>query len=187
MWMCGHVEVGTTSDPSSDIFCGPRLLSEPETSLTAAYIQGLANSKKIAGLDVHSYGQKILRNYGYTMADSRDEARIRPVGEAMAHRASKVHATKYVSEKSAALYPTGGGMDDWFYAFGGMSLSCSVMPPPLMSSCPMHYSVLVGMHGFTIELRDDGRTGFLLPAKYIRPTGDELIEIVKAVMLGLMS
>ena len=150
--------IGTSTDPASDIYCGTSAESEPEVRNMAKYV--LALPDRVAGLDVHSYGQKILRNYGYTRADTKDEERVRPIGEHMAALASKKHRKTYASEKSAALYPTGGGLDDWFY-------------------------VKAGMLGFTIELRDDGTYGFLLPAAQIRQTGDELVEVVKALLLRL--
>lgn len=87
--------------------------------MTAHYIRSLPQPVKLAGLDVHSYGQKILRNYGYTMDDCKDEALGKALGDGMARKASAIHGATYESEKSAALYPTGGGMDDWFYMLGG--------------------------------------------------------------------
>lgn len=46
--------------------------------------------------------------------------------------------TTYTSQKSAGLYPVSGGFDDWM-------------------------TVEAGTWGFTIELRDRGMYGFLLP------------------------
>lgn len=37
------------------------------------------------------------------------------------------------------------------------------------------------MPGFTIELRDHGEFGFVLPAEYIIPTGEELLAGVLAL------
>jgi hypothetical protein len=148
--------IGTSSNPFSDIYCGSGPESEPEVQNVVNYILNLDN--KIAGLDVHSFGQKILRNYGYTMDDTPDEGDLKPIGDYMATRASKIYGVGYLSQKSAALYPTGGGMDDWFY-------------------------LRAGIHGFTIELRDTGAYGFDLPPNQIKQTGDELIEIVKALLL----
>jgi len=51
-------------------------------------------------------------------------------------------------KKSAQLYFTDGTASDWFYK--------------------------IGIYGaFTVELRDTGRFGFILPPDQIIPTGDE--------------
>lgn len=150
--------IGTTRDPDSDIYCGSSAESEPEVKNMAKYVLSLPN--RIAGLDVHSYGQKVLRNYGYTMADTKDEAHVSPIGNNMAAMATRKYQITYHSQKSAALYPTGGGLDDWFY-------------------------IKAGMYGFTVELRDDGTYGFILPAAQIRQTGEELVEIIKGLLSRL--
>jgi murein tripeptide amidase MpaA len=150
--------IGASQNPISDIYCGRGPESEPEVKNVVRYIMSLNN--RAAGLDVHSYGQKVLRNYGYTMADTADEELLRPISDSMAAKASGVHGSSYGSQKSAALYPTGGGMDDWFY-------------------------LRAGIHGFTIELRDTGRYGFELPPNQIIQTGDELAEIVKSLLSNL--
>lgn len=41
-------------------------------------------------------------------------------------------------------------------------------------------------YSYTIELPDKGRYGFALPAKYIKPTGKDAMEIVKAVVDQLL-
>ena len=150
--------IGASQNPFSDIYCGSGPESEPEVKNVVKYVLNLNN--RVAGLDVHSYGQKVLRNYGYTMADTADEESLRPTSDFMAAKASKAHGINYIAQKSAALYPTGGGMDDWFY-------------------------LGAGIHGFTIELRDSGIFGFELPPDQIKQTGDELAEIVKALLLRL--
>ena len=42
------------------------------------------------------------------------------------------------------------------------------------------------MPGFTIELRDHGEYGFLLPAKFIIPTGKELLAAVKTLGIEIL-
>lgn len=53
-----------------------------------------------------------------------------------------------VGPSAALLYPAAGGSDDWAKSIG------------------IKYS-------YTIELRDKGRYGFVLPAQYIEPTAKE--------------
>lgn len=62
-------------------------------------------------------------------------------------------STSYRSLLGTDLYITTSAHDDWFYDKADML-------------------------GFTIELRDGGRHGFLLPRQQIRPTGMELTEAI---------
>jgi hypothetical protein len=69
----------------------------------------------------------------------------------VARRINKVGSSDYTSERSGELYPTEGSMDDWIYD------TTKAM-------------------GMTWEMQDKGTFGFLLPARYILPTGKELFE-----------
>lgn len=162
MWVRGrrrgklsnNIFVGTSTDPTSVIYRGPFAGSEPEVNQTAKYILSL--SGLAAGLDIHSYGQLILRNYGYTTQPCPDEARFANIGDTIAQKMNAVYGTNYVSQRSGDFYPTMGAMDDWFY------LSAKVL-------------------GMTIELRDQGTYGFLLPPSQIIPTGQELAKGILAL------
>lgn len=61
-----------------------------------------------------------------------------------------------VGPSAALLYPAAGGSDDWGKSIG------------------IKYS-------YTIELRDRGRYGFVLPANFIVPTGKEARAFVHTV------
>jgi len=66
-----------------------------------------------------------------------------------------VHRVRYSSETGADLYLASGGADDWGYMKG--------KTPPSKD----------GYLSYTIELRDTGRSGFILPPAQIIPTGEE--------------
>lgn len=55
------------------------------------------------------------------------------------------------------LYPASGGSDDW--AKGTMKMK----------------------YTYTIELRDNGRYGFVLPASYIVPTAKEALAALRVI------
>lgn len=55
------------------------------------------------------------------------------------------------------LYPASGASDDW--AKGELNIK----------------------YTYTIEMRDAGKTGFILPSVQIEPAGREAMEIVKVV------
>lgn len=73
------------------------------------------------------------------------------IGDRIAHNMGSIHGTEYISQRSGELYPAMGAMDDWVYE--------------------REHAM-----GMTFELRDKGRYGFLLPAKFIVPVGEELLE-----------
>lgn len=142
--------------PNSEVYPGTGPASEPEVAVTAAYIY--ANRSKImAGVDVHTYGEVVLRNYGWTTKPCPDEPRFKRYGDAMAKAAQQVAKEHYSSELSAGLYPTSGSLDDWFY-------------------------MKAGFPGFTFEMRDDGTFGFVTPSSYIVPNGQELVQAILALI-----
>lgn len=61
-----------------------------------------------------------------------------------------------VGPSAGLLYPAAGGSDDWAKSIG------------------IKYS-------YTVELRDKGRHGFVLPAQYIIPTGKEAKAFIETV------
>lgn len=69
----------------------------------------------------------------------------------MSNAILQVHGKKYVSEKSIGLYPTTGSADDWFYSDSANELNGKYRSA-----------------AYTIELRDTGSYGFLLPPYEVR-------------------
>lgn len=134
-------------------FRGPSAASEPEVAGTIQYMTGAANMNLICAFDVHSYGQFVLRPPGYINEPNASEFANKMLGDAVAMSMSSLHDVKYKSQLSAGLYPTFGGMDDWLHE---------------TFDCP----------AFTVELRDNGRFGFLLPADQIEATSEELFSAV---------
>lgn len=62
-----------------------------------------------------------------------------------------------VGPSGNTLYPASGGSDDW--ARGEMNIK----------------------YAYTVELRDSGRHGFVLPASQIQPSGEESLLFIDAV------
>lgn len=58
--------------------------------------------------------------------------------------------------------PAAGGSEDWTYGELGVKYS------------------------FSVELRDEGRYGFLLPPEQIIPTGEETFEGLKALVKAMV-
>ncbi|XP_065196663.1 carboxypeptidase B-like [Sycon ciliatum] len=151
-------EGGSSSNPCSETYHGPGPASEPETQNTQNYFR--ENFPIVGAIDWHSYSQLILRPWGYTSQDSPDESRLSSLGSTMRSLILSVHGMSYTSQKSIGLYPTSGTASDWFYDYEANEGN------PFRAA------------GYTVELRDTGRYGFLLPPTEIIPTGQEMIPAV---------
>lgn len=153
-------EGGSSSNPCSDTYHGPYAESEPETMVVTRFFR--ENGPIIGAIDWHSYSQLILRPYGWTDQDSPDEPMLKELGDLMSDRAYAVHEKRYISQKSIGLYPTTGTASDWFYGEDATSSNGGYRAA-----------------SFTIELRDTGAYGFLLPPDQIIPNGQEMVAAVQ--------
>jgi len=141
---------GSSGTPSSDTYRGTAPFSEPETKAVLDWISFTQKTLVLIGaIDFHSYSQLILRPYGWTYENSPDEAVLNAMGAGMATAIKESFGKVYVNQKAIGLYPASGTAEDWFYSVG------------------IRFS-------YTIELRDTGLYGFLLPADQILPTAKEI-------------
>lgn len=116
--------VGASPYPSSESYRGPSVASEPETSALQAYVAAIPNL--VAGIDLHSYGQLILRPFGYKQQDHPNEQQNRALGDGMRDTILNFSGTKYASLKSVGLYPASGAFDDWLTSQGTIGLTMEV-------------------------------------------------------------
>ncbi|KAF2368759.1 Peptidase M14 carboxypeptidase A [Trinorchestia longiramus] len=149
-----HGGKGSSSNHCSEIYRGPTAFSEPESQAVRTAVESVKDRLK-AYLTVHSYGQMILHPWGYDNEIHPDSDQMAIMGEGMSNAIRSVNGQKYVVGGAAeVLYPAAGGSDDW------------------VSSLGVPYS-------FTLELRDTGSKGFILPASQILPTVKETWAGVK--------
>jgi len=161
-WDDHWCQTGASKVPSSDTYCGTGPFSEPETKAVSNYMESLDQYGNIlAAIDFHAYGQLLLRPYGWTLANSPDNAVHKIIGDSMAIEIKKKSGLVYSSSKAAELYITTGSADDWAYQIGVWA-------------------------SYTIELRDTGRYGFVLPVSQIVPTGDEIWQAMKYFIIAVM-
>lgn len=90
---------------------------------------------------------------GWTDEDAPDEDQLRELGAELSAVIFDTRGERYTNQKSIGLYPTTGSADDWMYSddaneFNGDYRAAS----------------------YTIELRDTGYYGFLLPPQYVSLT-----------------
>ncbi|CAD7091291.1 unnamed protein product [Hermetia illucens] len=150
---------GTSSNPCSEVYRGKGAFSEPETAAVQNFITSQRKGDYFkAFLTFHSYGQYILYPWGYSKAITPDNNDMKLAGtQAATAIRNGSGATYQVGPAAILLYPAAGGSDDW--AKGTMGIKYS----------------------FTVELRDTGRYGFILPASYIEQSGQEAFNFVDAM------
>lgn len=144
-----------------EVYSGSRPLSEPETIALTNFI--LANRNRIKlYLSLHSYSQLFLLPWGYTTEHSNDYEDLKSMSEKAATALKRIHNTNYtIGTPGEILYQASGGSFDWAKGVAGIK-----------------YSI-------TMELRDTGSFGFLLPAQQIKPTGQETWAAVKEMVKEL--
>jgi len=147
---------GSSSTPTSDTYRGTAAFSEPESLAISNYITSFNLQDNILGaIDFHSYSQLVLRPYGWTSANSPDEKALKIIGDGISYEISRNSGKAYTSQKSIDLYVTTGTASDWYYGAEGIWAA------------------------YTIELRDTGQYGFVLPPAQIVPTGEEIWASMK--------
>ncbi|XP_042541578.1 carboxypeptidase B2, partial [Dipodomys spectabilis] len=150
-------EKGASSFSCSETYCGLYPESEPEVKAVADFLRTNINHIK-AYISMHSYSQQILFPYSYSSSKSKDHEELSLVASEAVRAIETINKNiKYTHGRGAeTLYLAPGGSDDWIYDLG------------------IKYS-------FTIELRDKGRYGFLLPERFIKPTCIEALAAVSKI------
>ncbi len=133
---------GSSGTRSSDTYRGASAASEPETSSYISFMNSL-NLKAV--IDYHSYSQLILYPWAYTTSpmNAADVARHDSAGQAMRSGILSAGLLPFtVGQTSTTLYLASGSTKD-------------------------HWKATKDATSFTVELRDTGQTGFLLPEAQI--------------------
>uniref|UniRef100_A0A8C4UAZ9 Carboxypeptidase B2 n=1 Tax=Falco tinnunculus TaxID=100819 RepID=A0A8C4UAZ9_FALTI len=150
---CGE---GASPYECHQIYCGPYPESEPEVKAVARFIRDHKDIIK-AYITMHSYSQLVLFPYSYTMDKSKDHDELESLAKKAATAIKRTTMKTYkLGAGAQTIYLAPGGSDDWAYDLG------------------IKYS-------FTIELRDTGTYGFLLPPHEIKPTCLEALSAVKEI------
>merc|ERR1712012_53092 len=156
-------ETGVSSNPCTEIFPGEQPFSEIETSNIRDFVKTL-DPVPVLSQCFHSYSQLWLWPYGYDYGaypENREELEQLSIDACDA--LFQVHGTVFDPINSADLYPASGAADDWYKG------------------------VLGSRFAFTVELRDTGRYGFVLPKEQIIPSGEELWAAMEVVIAKLLS
>ncbi|TDG53122.1 hypothetical protein AWZ03_000665 [Drosophila navojoa] len=150
-WM----EAGASADPCSQHYAGPFPESDPEISQLTSYINNSIPEGIIKiYISVHSYSQLVLSPWGHTAEEFPPHyPQMMGVAKGFADAVFRRYGTPYNYGSSAAtLYEVSGAGKDWAYGVKNITIP------------------------FTLELRDRGEFGFLLPPEYILPVARETTE-----------
>ena len=133
--------------------------TEPETMNAINYFR--ENGPILGAIEWDSNHQRILRPWCWTAKDSPDEPSLKELGDMMSAVASSVHGIIYTSEKAADAFNASGTAQDWFYSTNASRTNSGYRAA-----------------AYTVELRNDGGYGFLIPPDQIIPAGQEMVQMV---------
>ncbi|XP_037958089.1 zinc carboxypeptidase-like [Teleopsis dalmanni] len=151
---------GASDDPCASDYAGPYPFSEPEIKGLTDFISGIKSKINIL-LAFHSYSQVLLSPYGHSeeeLPPNYDD--LMSVAKAYVDAvAGTSYATNYEYGTSAGvLYTASGTTIDWAYNEQDIKLT------------------------YTIEFRDLGRYGFVLPPVNIIPNAEETLNGILALV-----
>ncbi len=132
---------GASTVTSDDTYRGPFAFSEPESAAMRDYF--VAQTKLVGHIDFHSYSQLVLSPWGYTTAQPPNAAAFLELGNEMKDAIARTTGASYTAGPIAStLYIASGSSVD--HAFGQR-----------------------GVPSWTIEVRDTGTYGFVMPVSEI--------------------
>ncbi|XP_047475473.1 carboxypeptidase B-like [Penaeus chinensis] len=146
-----HYGVGASDIECSEVFRGTEPFSEPETKALRDAMTKLKDQLRLV-LSLHSYGQQLLYPWGFSkheMAPNTEDLIAK--GKVFADAAKGAHNKVYEVVNSAGdLYTASGATDDWAKGVLGVKYT------------------------YTLELRDEGKFGFILEPSHILPCSEEV-------------
>ncbi|XP_023166118.1 zinc carboxypeptidase [Drosophila hydei] len=151
---------GASSNPCSETFAGEVPWSEPETKALSDYLTTIKDKFSVY-LSFHSYGQWLLSPYGHTADEFPENYEdLLQIGDAFSSAIKNLaYSTDYVHGSTASvLYVASGSSVDWVF------------------------NELDKKVGFTIEFRDKGKFGFVLPPAQILANCEELMAGMVALI-----
>ncbi|KIM38505.1 hypothetical protein M413DRAFT_447732 [Hebeloma cylindrosporum] len=142
------------TNPCSHWYPGTRPFEAPEVNNMENWITTLPNL--VGFINLRSYGQMLSSPYSYTCnrvpkdAEDQIEAAL-----GASQKLKSIHGTDFqTGSLCSMLYAAPGNILDWMYSREAIKYS------------------------YVAHLRDTGTYGFALPAKWIRPTGEETSGLI---------
>ncbi|TQV93843.1 carboxypeptidase A1 precursor [Cordyceps javanica] len=143
---------GASDNPCADDFRGRSAGDAPETKSLSGFLQKIKNAQGLKlYIDYHSYSQLFMTPYGYSCnALPANNAELQSLARGAVNAMYQLYGTSF--------------------RYGPI---CTTIYPATGSSVDYVADVVKGDYTFTVELRDTGRYGFVLPPDQIRPSGEE--------------
>jgi len=110
---------GSSTNPSSETYMGPRPFSEPETQRVRDFVDAQPRMKTL--LSTHTFSELILYPWGHSdrsIGQERGNAADLPVFEKMAR--TMAGWNNYTPEQASDLYIASGDTTDWAYGTHGI-------------------------------------------------------------------
>ncbi|XP_068143640.1 zinc carboxypeptidase [Drosophila tropicalis] len=151
---------GASDEPCDETYGGPYANSEPEIKAISEYVASIKDKLNVM-LAFHSYSQLLLSPYGHTEEEEPENYDdLNEVAKAYADAVLALpYGTSYnYGSVASVLYVASGGTNDWAYNEQNISIS------------------------YTIEFRDQGKYGFILPPAYIVPNAEEALIGISALL-----
>jgi murein tripeptide amidase MpaA len=144
---------GASTSPCAQDYKGPSAGDGVETKALKAQLDSVAAGKGVQlYMDIHSYSQLWMYPYGYTCSGVLPEAaQNQNLTEGAIAAVKAVHGTVF----------EGGPICNTIYQVSGDSVDYA-------------YEVAKAAYSMTVELRDTGRYGFILPPEQIVPSAEEM-------------
>ncbi|KAK3309410.1 carboxypeptidase A2 [Chaetomium strumarium] len=158
------VSGGASTNPCAEDFKGRAAGDAPETAVLSSWLRTTKASQGVKlYIDWHSYSQLFMTPYGYSctaVAAKNNELQSLARGAVAAIKA--VHGTSFTSGPiCSTIYKATGNSVDYVN------------------------DVVGGDYTFTVELRDTGNYGFVLPASQILPSGEEAYAGVRYLLQNM--
>ncbi|KAH9221742.1 hypothetical protein DL95DRAFT_511617 [Leptodontidium sp. 2 PMI_412] len=156
---------GASTNPCDETFKGLAAGDATENQVLVAYTNKVAAAQGLQlYIDVHSYSQLFMTPYGYSCtAVAPNSATLNTLARGVASAIRAVYGTTYTSGPiCSTIYQATGSAVDYVN------------------------DVTKAKYTFTIELRDTGTNGFVLPASQILPTGVETYAGFRYLLLNMV-
>ncbi|MFW6124230.1 MAG: M14 family metallopeptidase [Acidobacteriota bacterium] len=123
----GYDNIGSSPNPSSNVYRGPYPFSEPETQAVRDFMFE-KNFKAL--VSYHNYSQIIIYPWGYTEEPSPLDDLMHDMSEQMSKKIEQVHGTFYGFGRAGdSLYLTNGDTTDWGLGVLGIPSFTIELPP----------------------------------------------------------
>ncbi|OQR69829.1 mast cell carboxypeptidase A-like [Tropilaelaps mercedesae] len=160
-----HCGVGTEKRPCSDVFCGSRPFSEPETAALRDYLTSITDDVDYY-VSLHAFGLMWMFPHSYTTKECPDHDELLARASIGVNAIKKKTGTVYTYGPIAkTIYPVTGSSVDWAYDELKIKKSFVLEVQPSLSNA------------------FNGR-GFLLQPSQIIPVGEETFTGLKAMWLS---